>query len=126
MKNRLVRVFTLLFAVALLLLPLSGLAAQAQLQAKNVIILIGDGMGPSQFGAAWIYSNRILNRDLRMSELMKKGRTAYLVNDTGITICTRWASCFGPTCGWAGTARPIPPRRCSCSEVGPVPRKSAG
>ena len=50
MKNRLFRLFTLLFAAAVLLLPLSGLAAQTQLQAKNVIILVGDGMGPSQFG----------------------------------------------------------------------------
>ena len=70
MKNRLLRRFTLLFTAAVLLLPLSGLAAQTQLQAKNVIILIGDGMGPSQFGAAWIYSNRVLKKDLRMSELM--------------------------------------------------------
>jgi alkaline phosphatase len=77
MKNRLFRLFTLLFAVAVLFLPSSGQAAQIKNQAKNVILLIGDGMGPSQFGAAWIYSNRVLNRDLRMSELMKQGRTAH-------------------------------------------------
>jgi alkaline phosphatase len=95
MKNGLFRRFTLLFAVSLLLLPLNGLAAQTQLQAKNVIILIGDGMGPSQFGAAWIYSNRVLNKDLRMSELMKKGRTAYLVNDTADAIVTESAAAAG-------------------------------
>jgi len=95
MKNRLFRLFTLLFAAAVLLLPLSGLAAQTQLQAKNVIILIGDGMGPSQFGAAWIYSNRVLKKDLRMSELMKKGRIAYLVNDTADAIVTESAAAAG-------------------------------
>jgi alkaline phosphatase len=52
-------------------------------------------MGPSQFGAAWIYSNRVLNRDLRMSELMKKGRTAYLVNDTADAIVTESAAAAG-------------------------------
>ncbi|MDP2839478.1 MAG: alkaline phosphatase, partial [Syntrophales bacterium] len=79
----------------MLFLPLSGLAAQTRIQAKNVILLIGDGMGPSQFGAAWIYSNRVLNRDLRMSELMKKGRTAYLVNDTADAIVTESAAAAG-------------------------------
>jgi len=95
MKNRLFRLFTLLFAAAVLFLPLSGQAAQTRIQAKNVILLIGDGMGPSQFGAAWIYSNRVLNRDLRMSELMKKGRTAYLVNDTADAIVTESAAAAG-------------------------------
>ena len=95
MKNRSFRLFALLFTAALLLLPLSGEAAQAQLNARNVILLIGDGMGPGQFGAAWVYSNRILNRDLRMSELMKKGRTAYLVNDTADAIVTESAAAAG-------------------------------
>jgi alkaline phosphatase len=94
MKNRLFRLCSLLFAAALLL-PLNGLAAQTKIQAKNVILLIGDGMGPSQFGAAWIYSNRILNRDLRMSELMKTGRTAYLVNDTADATVTESAAAAG-------------------------------
>ena len=95
MKNRLFRLFTLSFAVAVLFLPLNGQAAQNKIQAKNVILLIGDGMGPSQFGAAWIYSNRLLNRDLRMSELMKKGHTAYLVNDTADAIVTESAAAAG-------------------------------
>ena len=92
MKHRLFRLFTLLFAAAVIFLPLSGQAAETRIQAKNVILLIGDGMGPSQFGAAWIYSNRVLNRDLRMSELMKMGRTAYLVNDTADAIVTESAA----------------------------------
>lgn len=92
MRNRSFRLFTLLFITALLLLPLNGQAAQAKSQARNVILLIGDGMGPSQFGAAWIYSNRVLNRDLHMSALMNKGRTAYLVNDTADAIVTESAA----------------------------------
>ena len=38
---------------------------------KNVILMIGDGMGPSQFSAAWLYSNRVLGKELRMVEVMK-------------------------------------------------------
>ena len=82
------RSFTLLLVIGILLLPVSGLAAQA----KNIILLIGDGMGPSHFGAAWLYSNRVLGKELRMVELMKAGRTAYLVNDTANGIVTESAA----------------------------------
>ncbi len=34
-------------------------------------------MGPSQFGEAWLYSDRVLGKDLRVMEVMKDGRTAY-------------------------------------------------
>lgn len=95
MKSRLFRLFTLLFAAALLFLPLGVQAAETRIQAKNVILLIGDGMGPSQFGAAWTYSNRLLKRDLRMSELMKVGRTAYLLNDTADSLVTESAAAAG-------------------------------
>jgi alkaline phosphatase len=71
-----------------LLLPWSALAGQA----RNIILLIGDGMGPSQFGAAWLYSNRILGKELRMVEVMKDGCTAYLVNDTADAIVTESAA----------------------------------
>jgi alkaline phosphatase len=74
--------------VGLLLLPVSGLAAQAE----NVILMIGDGMGPSHFGAAWLYSNRILGKELRMVEVMKSGRTAYVVNDMADAIVTESAA----------------------------------
>jgi alkaline phosphatase len=71
-----------------LLVPWSVLAGEA----RNIILLIGDGMGPSQFGAAWLYSNRILGKELRMVEVMKDGRTAYLVNDTADAIVTESAA----------------------------------
>jgi alkaline phosphatase len=74
--------------VGLLLLPISGLAAGA----RNVILMIGDGMGPGHFGAAWLYSNRILGKELRMVEVMKSGRTAYVVNDTADAIVTESAA----------------------------------
>ena len=89
------RLAPLLIAAALLHFPLGGVAAQPQLQAKNVILLIGDGMGPSQFGAAWYFSSRVLHKDLHMSELMKKGRTAYLMNDTADAIVTESAAAAG-------------------------------
>jgi alkaline phosphatase len=52
-------------------------------------------MGPSQFGAAWLYSNRVLGKDLRMAEAMNAGRTAYLVNDTADAIVTESAAAAG-------------------------------
>jgi alkaline phosphatase len=82
------RNLALLLVLSLLLLPVSSLAAQA----KNIILMIGDGMGPSHFGAAWLYSNRVLGKELRMVEVMKSGRTAYVVNDTSDAIVAESAA----------------------------------
>jgi alkaline phosphatase len=82
------RVTCLLLVVGLLLLPVSGLAAQA----RNVILMIGDGMGPAHVHAAWLYSNRVLGKDLHMVEVMKSGRTGYMVNDTADAIVTESAA----------------------------------
>jgi alkaline phosphatase len=95
MNNRLLRILPLLITATLLQMPLSGFAAPPPVKAKNVIILIGDGMGPSQFAAAWYFSNRVLNKDLHMSELMKKGRTAYLMNDNADAMVTESAAAAG-------------------------------
>lgn len=83
-----IRSLVFLIVVGFLLMPWTALAAQA----KNIILLIGDGMGPSQFGAAWLYSNRLLGKDLRMVEVMKDGRTAYVVNDTADSTVTESAA----------------------------------
>jgi alkaline phosphatase len=77
--------------VAVFLSVLSGCANRVQ----NIVLLVGDGMGPSQFGAAWLYSNRVLGKDLRMVEVMKDGHTAYLVNDTADAIVTESAAAAG-------------------------------
>jgi len=82
------RTIVLLLVAGTLLLPISSLAAGA----KNVVLMIGDGMGPSHLGAAWLYSNRVLGKELRMVEVMKSGRTAYLVNDTADAIVTESAA----------------------------------
>ncbi len=84
----LIRTLPCLFLWIFLLLPGTAPAGTA----KSIILLIGDGMGPSQFGAAWLYSNRILGRELRMAEVMKEGRTACLVNDTADAIVTESAA----------------------------------
>ena len=88
-------------AVLLLLLPLfwgcatlegmstSGASAG---KAKNIILLIGDGMGPSQVRAAELYSSRVLNKELKMVEVMQAGRTAYLNNDTADSMVTESAA----------------------------------
>jgi alkaline phosphatase len=104
----------LLLLVSLLLAPIwSGCATMGATdassgKAKNVILLIGDGMGPSHFGAAWLYSNRVLKKDLQMVQVMNAGRTAYLVNDTADAIVTESAAAAGQIAtGQRMTARAI-------------------
>jgi alkaline phosphatase len=88
----------LLLVLGLLLAPLlPGCARMGAMhassgKAKNVILFIGDGMGPSQFAAAWLYSNRVLGKNLKMVEVMNAGRTAYLMNDTADAIVTESAA----------------------------------
>ena len=104
----------LLLVVGLLFAPmLSGCATMATRdassgKAKNVILFIGDGMGPSHFGAAWLYSNRVLGKNLKMVELMNAGHTAYLVNDTADATVTESAAAAGQIAtGQRMTARAI-------------------
>ncbi len=94
------RAVVLLAAGFLVLSGLSGCATTGSgelfgtspAKAKNIILLIADGMGPSQFGAAWLYSTRVLHRDLQMTEVMQAGRTAYLANDTADATVTESAA----------------------------------
>ena len=94
-------VMRLLLVVGLLLSPmLSGCATTGAMdtsagKAKNVILFIGDGMGPSHFGAAWFYSTRVLGKNLRMVEVMNAGHTAYLLNDTADAIVAESAAAAG-------------------------------
>ena len=86
-------------------------------KAKNVILLIGDGMGPSQFGATWLYSNRVLGKDLKMVEVMNAGRTAYLVNDTADAMVTESAAAAGQI----ATGRKMTARALSMAADGKTP-----
>ncbi len=61
-------------------------------QAKNIILMIGDGMGPSQVQVAWLYATKHLGKDLVMTEIMNKGQTAYMVNDTADSTVTESAA----------------------------------
>jgi len=93
-----------LFAAAVLLLPSAVLAGQA----KNIILMIGDGMGPSHFGAAWLYSTKLLGKELRMVEVMKSGRTAYIANDTADSMVTESAAAATQiACGLKVPARAV-------------------
>ena len=99
-----IRTIVLLLVVGILLLPVGGLAGQA----KNIILMIGDGMGPSHFGAAWLYSNRVLGKELQMVEVMKGGRTAYVVNDTAdASIAESAAAATQIACGVKVLARVV-------------------
>jgi len=61
-------------------------------QAKNIILMIGDGMGPSHVQIAWLYATRQLGKNLVMTEVMDKGQTAYMVNDTADSTVTESAA----------------------------------
>ncbi len=61
-------------------------------QTKNVILMIGDGMGPAQVQIAWLYAARQLGKNLAMTEVMDSGHTAYLVNDTADSTVTESAA----------------------------------
>ena len=115
--DRLAKLCGILRVRACHFLPVSSLAAQA----KNIILMIGDGMGPSHFGAAWLYSNRVLGKELRMVEVMKSGRTAYLVNDTADAIVTESAGAATQiACGVRVPARAVgmgPDGKTPCTTV---------
>jgi len=61
-------------------------------EAKNIILMIGDGMGPSHVGIAWLYATRQLGKPLVMTEVMNRGQTAYMVNDTADSTVTESAA----------------------------------
>jgi len=61
-------------------------------QTKNIILMIGDGMGPSHVQIAWLYATRQLGKNLAMTEVMDKGQTAYMVNDTADSTVTESAA----------------------------------
>lgn len=82
-------IFVMIFAFP------GDLYAKNHKKAKNVILLIADGMGFSHFWAAQLYSREINKKDLNMFKLMKSGHTAYLVNDTIDTTVTESAAAAG-------------------------------
>lgn len=61
-------------------------------QAKNIILMIGDGMGPAHLHIAWLYATRQLGKNLVMTEVMNKGQTAYMINDTADSTVTESAA----------------------------------
>ena len=61
-------------------------------QAKNIILMIGDGMGPAHIQIAWLYATRQLGKNLVMTEVMERGQTAYMVNDTADSTVTESAA----------------------------------
>ena len=69
MKNSLKRNCSgcIIFVFILLISSLS-LAGQA----KNIILMIGDGMGPAHVHVAWLYATRQLGKNLVMTEVMNQ------------------------------------------------------
>jgi alkaline phosphatase len=88
--NRLKKRVLSLFAIGFVLVIFSSLSLAAP--AKNIILMIGDGMGPAHVGVAWLYATRELGRSLVMTEVMSNGQTAYMVNDTADSTVTESAA----------------------------------
>lgn len=88
-------VFALCLSAALVFPPSAQAAAEEAKHPKNVILMIGDGMGYSHFWAAQLYSSRVLKKDLRMLGAMNAGHTAYVVNDTADSTVTESAAAAG-------------------------------
>ncbi len=61
-------------------------------QAKNIILMIGDGMGPAHIHITWLYATRQLGKNFVMTEVMDNGQTAYMVNDTADSTVTESAA----------------------------------
>lgn len=116
----------LTLVVGLLLSPMiSGCANMGGMEAspvkaRKVVLLAGDGLGPSQFWATSLYSTRVLHKELRMVEAMKAGRTAYLVNDTADAIVTE----SGAAAGQIATAQRMTTRALSMAADGRTPVKT--
>jgi alkaline phosphatase len=79
-----------LITIIIFILSFSVLSFAAQ--AKNIILMIGDGMGPAHIHLAWLYATRQLGKNLVMTEVMEKGQTAYMVNDTADSTVTESAA----------------------------------
>ena len=79
-----------LITIIIFILSFSVLSFAAQ--AKNIILMIGDGMGPAHVHIAWLYATRQLGKNLVMTEVMDKGQTAYMVNDTADSTVTESAA----------------------------------
>jgi alkaline phosphatase len=88
--NKMKKVFVSQMVVLALVLYFSVLSFAGQ--TKNIILMIGDGMGPSHVQIAWLYATRQLGKNLVMTEVMDNGRTAYMVNDTADSTVTESAA----------------------------------
>jgi alkaline phosphatase len=98
MKKRFSYILLLTVLSVILLAPQGDIAAKNRKNsqtAKNVIILIADGMGPAHFLAARLYSKNILKKDLNMAAMLKTANTAYLTNETADSLVTESAAAAG-------------------------------
>ena len=88
--------------------------------AKNVILLIGDGMGPGHFWAAQLYSKNVLKKDLNMIDMLKDARVAYLTNETADSLVTESAAAAGQI----ATGKKMTAKCVSMEADGKTPAKS--
>ena len=78
------------------LLFAAALSASTAHAARNIIVLIGDGFGQSQFIAARTYSQQQLGQDLHLARLMQRRCCLALVtNDTADALVTESAAAAG-------------------------------
>jgi len=82
-------VFTLVFSLASLAVAPAVSAGKAKPEpVKNIIYLIGDGMGFSSIALAKYYSLFVLGKELNMTKVMNKGSTAYMTSYSANRVVT--------------------------------------
>lgn len=79
-------------AVSLLLAALAAPGWASAAPRRNVVLMIADGFGPQHLEATRLFSERVLHRPLCMVEVMKRGATGVLVNETADAIVTESAA----------------------------------
>jgi alkaline phosphatase len=87
-----VRALRVLAWLALSVLVAPGWAPARAEARRNVILMIADGFGPQHFEATWLFSERVLHRPLCMAEVMRRGATGVMVNDTADAVVTESAA----------------------------------
>ncbi|MEZ7893026.1 MAG: alkaline phosphatase [Candidatus Wallbacteria bacterium] len=113
-------ILAMLFLSTLIIYPADSGFGKDFAGAKNVILLIGDGFGPSHFRAAQLYSQKILKQELNMVNAMNNGHTAYLINDTADSTVTESAAAAGQI----ATGQKMYARSLSIAEDGKTPVKT--
>lgn len=95
MKNKGFRIFAVCVIFSVVLSFSGDSFAANSSRAKNIILLIADGMGMSHFRAAQLFSERVMKKELRLVSVMRSFRAGHVINDTADSTVTESAAAAG-------------------------------